>query len=332
MRTIRNRFLEARTARDIDAQVTKILRGLGNPTGPIELADVRALLQLDRQYYSSTNDGLLRELISKAKVAGKQVIARPTLILDIVRKFDLKAFWVPDRKRIMIDEAQPKLKWRWNETHEIIHSVVPWHEGAMMGDTEYSLTPDCHEQVEAEANYGAGRLLFLQGLFEEFVRSSKPSFDLVQDAKKQFGNTLTTSFWRLVETLDIPALGVVGQHPHHDRHEIDAHEPFRYFIRSRKFLEQFSSITDTDVFAMVKSYCSWKKRGPLGQKELILTDENGDEHAFLFETFSNSYDIFTLITHVHRHEVGVFVPNSRFEAVSLRRDSNQLSNATAQPS
>ncbi len=307
MRTIRNRFLEARTARDIDAQVTKILRGLGNPTGPIELADVRALLQLDRQYYSSTNDGLLRELISKAKVAGKQVIARPTLILDIVRKFDLKAFWVPDRKRIMIDEAQPKLKWRWNETHEIIHSVVPWHEGAMMGDTEYSLTPDCHAQVEAEANYGAGRLLFLQGLFEEFVHSSKPSFDLVQDSKKHFGNTLTTSFWRLVETLDIPALGVVGQHPHHDRHEIDAHEPFRYFIRSRKFLEQFFSITDTNVFAMVKSYCSWKKRGPLGQKELILTDENGDEHVFLFETFSNSYDVFTLITYVRRHEVAVSV-------------------------
>jgi hypothetical protein len=175
VRTIRNRFLEARTARDIDAQITKILRGLGNPTGPIELADVRALLQLDRQYYSSTNDGLLRELISKAKVAGKQVIARPTLILDIVRKFDLKAFWVPDRKRIMIDEAQPKLKWRWNETHEIMHSVVPWHEGAMMGDTEYSLTPDCHEQVEAEANYGAGRLLFLQGLFEEF----RPQFKTV---------------------------------------------------------------------------------------------------------------------------------------------------------
>lgn len=63
-----------------------------------------------------------------------------------------------------------------------------------MGDTEYTLTPGGHEQVEAEANYGAGRLLFLQGLFDEYVRGSKPSFDLVQGAKKQFGNTLTTSF------------------------------------------------------------------------------------------------------------------------------------------
>jgi hypothetical protein len=102
-------------------------------------------LNLDRQYYSSTNDSWLREKISQAKIAGKQVLARPAFLLDVVRKFDLKALLVPDRKRIMIDEAQPKPKWRWNETHEIIHSVVPWHDGAMMGDTEYTLTPDCHE-------------------------------------------------------------------------------------------------------------------------------------------------------------------------------------------
>ena len=308
MRTVRNRFLEARSARDIDAQVTKILRGLGNPTGPIDLDEVRSLLELDRHYYSSTNDGLLREMISKAKIAGKQLIARPTLLLDVVRKFELKAFWVPDRKRIMIDEAQPKPKWRWYETHEIIHSVVAWHAGAMMGDTEYSLTPDCHEQVEAEANYGAGRLLFLQGLFDDYVKSSKPGFDVVQGAQKAFGNTLTTSFWRFVETLDIPALGVVGKHPHHDRSEIDVTQPFRYFIRSRKFLERFSTITEADTFQMIKSYCTWKKRGPLGQAEMVVTDDNGDEHIFLFETFSNTHDVLTLITYVKPRGDLVTVP------------------------
>jgi hypothetical protein len=70
VRTVRNRFLEARTARDIDGQVTKILRGLGNPKGPIDLDDVRALLKLDRGYYSSTSDSWLKEKISKAKIAG----------------------------------------------------------------------------------------------------------------------------------------------------------------------------------------------------------------------------------------------------------------------
>ena len=95
------------------------------------------------------------------------MLIRPTLILDVVRKFELKAFWVPDQRLNRTEVALER-------SHEIIHSVVPWHAGAM-GDTEYSLTPDCHEQVEAEANYGVGRLLFLQGTFDEFVRSSKPS-------------------------------------------------------------------------------------------------------------------------------------------------------------
>ena len=36
MRTIRNRFLDAMTAGDIDAHVTKILRGFGNPRSPID--------------------------------------------------------------------------------------------------------------------------------------------------------------------------------------------------------------------------------------------------------------------------------------------------------
>jgi len=311
VRTVRNRFLEARTARDIDTQVTKIIRGLGNPSGPINLDEVRELLKLDRQYYSSTDDSWLQEKISKAIVAGKQVLARPGLLLDVVRKFDLKALWVPDRKRIMLDQAQPQPKWRWNETHEIIHSVVPWHAGAMMGDTEYSLTPDCHEQVEAEANYGAGRLLFLQSMFDEFVKGSKPSFDIVRAAKETFKNSLTTSFWRLVETLDIPALGVVGKHPHHDRADIDPTQPFRYFISSRLFVERFSSITDVDALEMIRSYCSWKKRGPLGSKELILTDDNGDGHVFLFETFRNNYDVLTLITYVKPHSTLVGIGSAR---------------------
>ncbi len=310
MRTVKNRFLEAKTVRDIDAQVSKILRGLGSPTDRIDLADVRTLLELDRHYYSSQDDSALREFASRVIIAGKQVFNRPTLIFDVVKKFNVQALWVPDRKRILINQSLPEPKWRWTEAHEIIHSVVPWHAGAMMGDDEYSLTPSCHEQVEAEANYGAGRLLFLQGIFDEYVRSSVATFDLVQAAQETFGNTLTTTFWRLVESLDIPALGVIGKHPHHDRQTIDPEQPFRYFIRSRAFLEQFSSITEPDAFAMVKSYCTWKKRGPLGSKELLLKDDRGDEHVFLFETFSNKYDVLTLVTHVNRRGIQVAQPAS----------------------
>ena len=45
---MRNRFLDERTARDIDTLIAKILRGLGRPEPPLVLDDVRALQKLDR--------------------------------------------------------------------------------------------------------------------------------------------------------------------------------------------------------------------------------------------------------------------------------------------
>lgn len=198
---MKNQFLDSRTACDIDKQVGKILRGLGNPEPPIELSNVFELLKLDRRYYSSQDDSVLREFFSRAVIAGKQIAKRPMLLVDAVRKWELKALYIPDQKRILIDRSQPPLKWRWNEAHEVIHSVTEWHKTLLHGDDAFSLSPDCHMQLEAEANYGAGRLLFFQDQFSDFARSSPPSFDLVQLASKRFGNTITSSLWRFVEVL-----------------------------------------------------------------------------------------------------------------------------------
>ena len=46
---------------------------------------VRELLKLDRGYYSTTDDSLLRETFSRMKVAGLQVLKRPTILRDAVR-------------------------------------------------------------------------------------------------------------------------------------------------------------------------------------------------------------------------------------------------------
>lgn len=307
---MKNRFLDPRTASDIDLQVGKILRGLGNPKLPVVLGDVFDLLKLDRQYYSTQDDSALREFFSKAVIAGKQIARRPMLLLEAVKKWDLKALYVPDRKRVLIDQSQPALKWRWNEAHEAIHSVTEWHQMLLHGDNAFSLSPDCHEQLEAEANYGAGRLLFLQDQFIEFVRSSTPAFSLAQCASKKYGNTITSSLWRLVEALDIPALGIVSQHPHYTDRDFDPADPCRYFIRSRSFEEQYSGLTERDAFNIVRSYCSWRKRGPLGTEEIILRNDRGEEHSFLFEAFHNGHQLLTLLTYLRRHAVSVALSTS----------------------
>jgi hypothetical protein len=292
---MRNTFLDVRTARDIDAVVSKILSGLGNPAPPLNLDDVRALQQLDRQYYSSVDDGPLREFISKAYIGAKQVFFRPTLILDIVRKRSLKALYLPDRKRILIDSAEPKLKWRWNETHEIIHAGVPWHQEAMFGDTEVTLSPSCHEQIEAQANFGAGRLLFFQNQLRDFISLSTPNFALVEAIKKRYGNTLTSSLWRMIEALDVPAMGLVGPPPW--KVVATGTEPCRYFIRSTTFIEQFTNVTEQHACDLLRTCSSYRCGGPIADDDVVLVDDNGQKHIFHLESFFNRHEALTVLIH-----------------------------------
>ena len=123
---------------------------------PLNLSDVRELLRLDLQFYSSTNTGPLREHLSRLKVGAKQVVRRPTLILDVVRRSGLKALWLPDRKRILIDQDLAVLKKRHAEAHEITHSITPHHSAFFFGDNRETLRTSCHEKLEAEANFGLG--------------------------------------------------------------------------------------------------------------------------------------------------------------------------------
>jgi len=304
---MRNRFLDERTARDIDSLVAKIFRGLGNPDPPLVLDDVRVLQKLDRHFYSSVDDGALREYVSRAYIGMKQVFSRPTLILDVVRKRSLKALYLPDRRRVLIDSSQPKLKWRWSEAHEIVHDGVPWHQDAMFGDPEYTLSPACSDQIEAEANYGAGRLLFFQDQFREFVSGAEPTYSLVKAASKRYGNTMTSSLWRLVEALDIPALGLLGPHPR-ENDSASEQPPCRYFIRSRSFIERFSNVTEQTACAIVRDNSSYRQGGPIADCEVILPDDRGEQHVFHLESFYNCHQALTLF--IHRSKVVIKIPVS----------------------
>ena len=306
-RELRNVILSAATAADINIRIDKVLKGLGNPEPPLRLEDVRELLRLDRGYYSTADDSFLQEMISKLKVAGVQVLERPNLLLEAVKKFDLRALYLPDRKRILLDRSQPAPKLRWNEAHEIGHSLIPWHEDLMLGDNEHSLAPACHAQIEAEANFAAGQLLFLRDKFTSASKDTVPSLHSILALKGHFGNTITTTFWRFVEESHshIPMLGMIGPHPKRQLLGVGAVSPFKYLIESPAFKTMFPSVSARELHKVISSYCGVQKSGPLGTAEVILLDKNGERHLFVFESFSNTYDCLSLATYARPHAKAV---------------------------
>lgn len=307
----KNLILLPKTARDIDQRIERVLRGLGNPNPPLQLDNVRELLKLDLAFYTAEDPGITREVISRIRVATIQLYQRPTLLIDVIKKMSLKALYLPDQKRILLDRSLPILKHRWNAAHEISHSLLPWHEPMMHGDNDHTLSRDCHEKVEAEANFAAGRLLFLRDRFTEDALSQKICFDTVRQLKTIFGNTLSTTLYRYVESIgaDRPAVGIIAGHPHilkrSESYECD--KPCRHVIQSPAFSARFSLVTEVDLFQSIAGYCGSQSGGYLGMAELILNDDNGDQHRFCFETFFNQYDSLTLGVYIRPEPVRVAI-------------------------
>ncbi|MEE9238741.1 MAG: DUF955 domain-containing protein [Thermodesulfobacteriota bacterium] len=302
-----NQYIGDYEIKDIQVQVRKIIKGLGNPEPPLDLRDVRELLKLDRKYYSSTDDGILQEYISKLKIAGKQILKRPALLGEIIRKAKLSALWLPDRKRILIDANVPKLKHRWCEGHEVNHGIIPWHCQYLFGDSKDTLSQSCYEQLEREANYGTGQLLFLMDRFQQEALDYPPTLKTVIILSKKFGNTMTSTLWRFVEEAhkNLPVLGVISQHPSYLNNEFDNENPCKYFIRSSRFAEEFGSVSETQIFENITGYCNSSRGGFLGEEELVIKDDNGEEHIFKFQSFSNRYEVLTLA--VYHCKVNVIV-------------------------
>ena len=136
---MRNVELQHRVRGDIDRQVEKVLRGLGNPEPPLRLAERPGRVGVGPPVLLGWGDGVLAEAAHRMRVGVRQILDRPALLLDVVKKLSLKALWIPDRRRILIDADEPPLKHRWNEAHEIGHSIIPWHTAVLHGDNKRTL-------------------------------------------------------------------------------------------------------------------------------------------------------------------------------------------------
>jgi hypothetical protein len=213
------------------------------------------------------------------------------------------ALWLPDGRRILMDDEVPMPKQRHIHAHEIVHSITPWHQMFLLGDNELTLDPQCQAVIEVEANYGAGQMLFLLDRFAGEARDCELNWKSLQALKTRYRNTLTTTLWHAVEERepDRPILGLIGRHPRHPDIGGGADGAnIRHFIRSRAFRGFFPQVTADDVYRIVRGYVRFSKRGPCGERAYPLIDANGDRWEFAFQSFCNSYDLLTLGMAVRR--------------------------------
>ena len=291
-----------KSRRDIDRQVSKLLHDLGDPEPPLRLELVRELLKLDRGYYSPSREGGLAGFVHSMKVGLKHVVKRPTLLLKATRNANLKELLPPDQRRILIDGDLHPYRQRWGEAHEIGHDIIPWHQHFAYGDDESTLQADFQEQIEAEANFAAARLLFLLDRFADEAHSGAVTLKRVFALAKSFGNSGTAALWRVVESSGLPTVAVIGARP--SPFGMNESEAVRHLIRSPRFALEFANVAALDLFMKIRSYCNGR-RGPSGEAEVLIEDARGESHLFQFESFNNTHDVLTL--GIWRRKAGLVV-------------------------
>jgi Zn-dependent peptidase ImmA (M78 family) len=283
---LKNPIIKDSVKRRIDSSVARMLKDVGAEWPPLDLSEVRRKLELDLQYYSSSDPSHLRQLTHTLKIAGEEFLRKSRPVSWIVEKFGLKGFLFWDLNEIHIDQDLHDLKLRWAESHEIGHRLCGWHKHYLLGDRKSELNPMCHAKIEAEANYASGQLLFLKDRFVEQLMSKQLDFQHLKNLSTSFGNTMTTTLWRLVEEYRGPeaVVGIVSGHPHHRDEGFDALHPCKNVIESPGFRERFSDTTEVELFVKLQEACNWKRGGMISEKEVEMVDNNGESHTFVFES------------------------------------------------
>jgi hypothetical protein len=282
------------TRREIDKIVETILKeaGLGDP--PIQIGVILEHLKLNRQFYSLDDPNLLQRIAHRLQIGKRKIV-------NIVReKIRLAAVWLPDEKRILIDESQPKQKQLWASFHDTIHSVLPWHRDFFLGDTAQSLEHDYQDMLESEANYGASGLMFGGKVFTAQALDTTPCWQSIEQLIKVHQKSYVTTFRRYVEHSHDRALAGLVSTPWWMEKPEDQITRCRHFIQSPRFRKEFPQVSADHLLQLVNRKTRPRKWGIAGEFTTALESNRGESREFFVEAFFSRHYLLTLFVDIKK--------------------------------
>jgi IrrE N-terminal-like domain len=146
----------------------------------------------------------------------------------------LGALWF-DERTIFLDQGESEARRRFTEAHELMHALCPWHEAVLREDTSDELFRTAVDAIEAEANAGAGMLLFQGRRFAARVAAERPSITTPLALAREYGTSVHAALHHYVLTHAAAlAMLVVGRFPRRD-----GSLPVWRSVESRRYRRRF---------------------------------------------------------------------------------------------
>jgi uncharacterized protein DUF955 len=209
----------------------------------------------------------------------------------------LGAVWLEERA-VFVDRRQSAPRRRFTEAHEAVHLLCPWHAAALRLDTAAELFGPLARGVEAEANFGAGYLIFQGDALLAEALGEPVSLRTPFALAARFGASQHAAAHHYVQCHAQPvALVVAGRWP-----GPDGALPIWRSIESTTFHRRFGRLAgrlrlhtrDGPLAAAIEEA---RRSSDPAEATLWLTDRHGSPQHLRAEVFNNRHCHLVFLAH-----------------------------------
>ena len=209
----------------------------------------------------------------------------------------IQAMLDADARAVAFKRDLPEKKKDWGSLHEVAHEFIPWQRELLYYCPLLWLPAHLQGQLEAEADFFAAEAFFFGRQFHKQAYSGELSLSTaIELAAKVYGTSFHATFVHYVEESPLPRCLLVWK-PKGGNGSLGLSVglELHYYVKSKSYLGhiELGQIADPDD-AVSKVFIA----SSLGviKHEMVFQSESGEESVTDAESFSNSYNVFTLIS------------------------------------
>lgn len=281
MRQVPARIATPESAVDVTAEVRRLLLAAGVkdqlPTPKAEILECRKLVEAGELDLAEYKTGLFDKTLSFFHTAVSKVRG----LLD--RRSEI----------IYVDGQLHESRKLFVTYHEVVHSILPWQRIILTQDDDISLSHECEDVFEAEANYGAADILFQCDRFEREAKDYELSLTTALHLSDQYGASYHATIRRFVERNHRPCCLLVLKPTMRDHPDGRRSYFVVYSIPSGAFRAEFGEQFGNPFISPKDHLGEIANRRADG--EMVLFDMKGFPKNCVVEYFTNGYTEFVLV-------------------------------------
>ena len=244
-------------------------------------------------------------LPSDQALAARKLAVAPLSLDDLLIRANLppeesgkiQAMLDAKERTVAFKSGLPIRKRQWGALHEVAHEFIPWQRGVLYYCPLLLLPDHLQQQFEAEADRFAAEAFFFGKQFHKQAYAGDLSLNTAMElATEVYDTSFHATFKHYVRESPIPRCLLVWQKvDENGTLESSKGFTFHYFVKSAGFHWRIDTdqIEDPDE-AVTKVFID-SNQGVVNH-HIVFKDESGQSWVAPAESFSNSYNAFTLIS------------------------------------